>query len=158
MRRQARQWALMMLYGIDMAGTSAERAVQQFFASFGDGEPIDPGPPWQRVAAYRVAVAGDKMDDARAFASDRVLGVSAGRVEIDQRIQEVSRKWRMARMGVVERNVLRLGAFEVLHRGEDVPRKVAINEAVELAKTFGDAGAGGFVNGILDRIDGGGAR
>lgn len=154
MRRQARQWALMMLYGMDVSGTGPERAIQQFFASFGDGEPIDPGPPWQRGGTYRVAVPAGKLDEARAFATDRVEGVARARAALDERIAAVSRKWRLDRMGLVERNVLRLGAFEILHRDGDVPRKVAINEAVELAKTFGAEGAGAFVNGLLDRIQG----
>lgn len=154
MRRQARQWALMILYGMDVARTRADRAVPQFFSSFGTGEPLETLPGWDHATAYRVGVEPERSEEARRFTEDRVAGVAEHLDDLDARIQAVSKKWRLERMAVLDRNVLRLGAFEVLHRGEDVPRAVAINEAVELAKTFGTKEAGAFVNGILDRIAG----
>jgi N utilization substance protein B len=81
-----------------------------------------------------------------------VAGVEAALEELDATIGEVSRRWRLERMAILDRNVLRLAAFELLHRADDVPRKVAINEAVELAKTFGSSESGAFVNGVLDRV------
>lgn len=152
MRRAARQWALMILYGMDLSRVRAERAVELFFRSFGSGEPIDPPPSWDRHPAFRVALEGRRVDEARAWTLDRVSGVEEHRESIDAAISEVSRRWRIERMAILDRNVLRLAAFELLHRQDDVPRKVAINEAVELAKTFGTAEAGAFVNGILDRV------
>ena len=152
MRRQARQWALMILYGMDIAKKAPERAVAGFFEAFGTGAPIDPAPSWDLMPAYRVAVEPNHRTEAEAFALDRVQGVDAFRDSIDEAIRRVSRNWRLERMAVLDRNVLRLGAFELLYRGQDVPRKVAINEAVELAKTFGSAESGAFVNGLLDRV------
>ena len=143
----------MMLYGIDVAKTPVDAAVRGFFEAFGDGAPIDPGPAWDRAPAYRVYAPRDRFEEARAFAADRVRGVREEQVALDRRVQETSRRWRMERMAIIDRNILRLGAFEILHRGAEVPRKVAINEAVELAKTFGAAESGAFVNGLLDRIE-----
>lgn len=151
MRRQARQWSLMILYAIDVAGHRADRALDGFFHAFGDGEPLEDVPPWDASGSFRVSAAGE---EARSFARDRVEGVSEVRAQLDEAIQAVSRNWRLARMATIDRNVLRLGAFELIHRGHDVPRKVAINEAVELAKLFGASDSGAFVNGILDRIGG----
>lgn len=156
MRRAARQWALMILYGMDLTRARAERAVELFFDSFGSGEPIDPAPSWDRQPAYRVAAEPSRTDEARAWTLDRVSGVERTRAQLDAAITEVSRRWRLERMAILDRNVLRLAAFELLHRCDDVPRKVAINEAVELAKTFGSAESGAFVNGVLDRVGRGG--
>ena len=70
--------------------------------------------------------------------------------EIDARIQEVSANWKLGRMSVIDRNVLRLAVFELTSGG--TPPRVVLNEAVELAKTFGSADSGRFVNGVLDRL------
>lgn len=152
MRRQARQWALMILYAMDVAGARAERAASSFFLAFGDGEPIDPPPDWDTSPPYRIDAGSPRAEEARAFALDRVEGVERHREALDAAIRQVSTNWRMERMAVLDRNVLRLGAFEILYRADDVPRKVAINEAVELAKMFGARESGAFVNGILDRL------
>ena len=89
--------------------------------------------------------------EARRFAGELVRGVIEHRDEIDARIVAVTEHWDLARMAVVDRNVLRLGTYELLFR-EDIPPKVSINEAVELAKRYSTAESGTFVNGILDRI------
>jgi len=78
-------------------------------------------------------------------------GVWRHREEVDGLIREAAQNWRLERMTFVDRNLLRLGAYEILH-ASDVPYAVAINEAVELGKKFGSAESGGFLNGILDRI------
>lgn len=80
-----------------------------------------------------------------------LAGVWEHREEIDGRIREAAENWRLERMTLVDRNLLRLGVFEILH-SPDVPYAVAINEAVELGKKFGSGDSGGFLNGILDRI------
>lgn len=72
-------------------------------------------------------------------------------VDIDRRIQEVSEHWSVARMSPVDRNVLRVGVCELLHCLE-VPRKVVIDEAVEIGKRFGTAESGAFINGVLDAV------
>ena len=80
-----------------------------------------------------------------------VRGVAEHRRQIDDAIEGVSSNWRLDRMARVDRNVLRLAAYELLHR-PDVPVKVAINEAIELGKKYGSESSGAFINGVLDRI------
>ena len=88
---------------------------------------------------------------ARAFAQDLVAAASTRAQEIDDLITSSSKNWRIERMSRVDRNILRLGACELV-AFHDVPVKVVINEAVELAKRFGTAESSAFVNGVLDRI------
>ena len=84
------------------------------------------------------------------FAQSLLTGVRRRRPELDRLLTETAQNWSLKRMSVTDRNVLRLGAYEILYGG--TPRPVAINEAVELAKRFGAAHSGQFVNGILDRL------
>jgi N utilization substance protein B len=88
---------------------------------------------------------------AQAFATDLVAAATSRTTEIDELITSSSKNWRIDRMSRVDRNILRLGATELL-AFRDVPVKVVINEAVELAKRFGTAESSAFVNGVLDRI------
>lgn len=152
-RRRARECALMTLYSMDVAGLWPDTALERFFTSFVDGEPLDPppsyAPPEAAKRALKISVSETEM---RAYTELLVEGVGRHLEELDTLIQSISRNWRLARMAVVDRNVLRMAAFELTHRGDDVPRKVAINEAIEVAKRFGSAESGAFVNGILDRI------
>ena len=90
-------------------------------------------------------------DTARAFARELVAAAAARATEIDELIAGSSKNWRIDRMSRVDRNILRLGTCELLVF-TGVPVKVAINEAVELAKRFGTAESSAFVNGVLDRI------
>lgn len=85
------------------------------------------------------------------FARRLLMGVLEQRSEIDRRIESSSSHWSLDRMNVVDRNILRVATFELLFC-EDIPAKVSINEALELAKTFADREAVSFLNGILDRI------
>ena len=87
----------------------------------------------------------------RDFARTLVAGVRAHQPRIDALISEVAENWRIDRMAAIDRNILRLGAYEMLYC-DDVPRKVAINEALELAKRYSTAQSSRFVNGILDRL------
>nr|HEX4313234.1 transcription antitermination factor NusB [Kofleriaceae bacterium] len=89
--------------------------------------------------------------DAQTFAYKLVATASERGTEIDELVQGASRNWRIDRMSRVDRNILRLGACELLAFA-DVPVKVVINEAVELAKRFGTAESSAFVNGVLDRV------
>ncbi len=75
----------------------------------------------------------------------------AHQVELDARISHVAENWRLDRMAAIDRNILRIGAFEMLF-GEGVPAKVAINEALELAKRYSTSQSSRFVNGVLDRL------
>lgn len=91
--------------------------------------------------------------EVRAYARALVDGAMARADEIDRRISEAALHWKLHRIAPVDRSVLRLAIFELLER-PDVPPKVVINEAVDLAKKFSTEGSGAFVNGILDRIYG----
>lgn len=92
-----------------------------------------------------------RSEDLRAFCRTLYDGVLAHRKEIDDRLTTAAENWRVARMAAVDRNVLRLGAYEVLFAREDPPAAV-IEEAIELARRYGSADSPAFVNGILDRL------
>ena len=126
-RRRARRMALQFLYQVDLTGEALEPALENFRAAFG----LDPR--------------------TREFFLTRVRGVVAGKSDLDRIIQASSRNWKLERMAKVDRNILRLAVFE-LTSCPDVPARVAINEAVELAKDFGTDDSGPFVNGVLDAI------
>lgn len=89
--------------------------------------------------------------EGRAFADQLVRGVVSSLGRVDRLIGAASANWRVERMTRVDRNVLRLGAYE-LSSCPDIPRAVSLDEAVELAKRFGTEESGSFVNGVLDRI------
>ena len=91
-----------------------------------------------------------RADDMIAFARELVAGVRQHRAELDALIEQTAANWSLKRMAATDRNVLRLGAYELLHT--DTPPRVAIDEAVELAKRFGSAQSSQFVNGILDKV------
>ena len=89
--------------------------------------------------------------NVREFAQPLIEGMIAHLPEIDERIKRYCENYNLNRISPVDRNVLRLAIYEMLYR-DDIPPVVSINEAIELAKTFGGAESGGFVNGILDRV------
>lgn len=126
-RRKGREAALQMLYQMDVSGASAEQAITLF---------------WEHLGGTR---------DGEEFANALVSGFGRDAVRIDETIRQVSQHWRLERMARVDRNILRLGTYEILAMA-DVPRRVTINEAVELAKRFGNEASAGFVNGVLDKI------
>jgi transcription antitermination protein NusB len=129
-RTKARERAVQALYQIDVAATDLDEALSRFWKSF---EPVE--------------------REVMQVAEELVRGVARHRRELDAAIEAVSQNWRLDRMARVDRNVLRLAAFELLHR-DNVPVKVAINEAIELGKKFGSESSGAFINGILDRVAG----
>ncbi|MBN2096932.1 MAG: transcription antitermination factor NusB, partial [Candidatus Omnitrophica bacterium] len=88
----------------------------------------------------------------KEFAVQLVQGTLKNLGQIDELISKYAQNWQLKRMAVIDRNILRLGCFELLFL-EEVPPKVAINEAVELAKRYGDSDSSKFVNGILDKIN-----
>lgn len=126
-RRKGREAALQMLYQIDVSGVTADQAIQAY---------------WTHLGANR---------EGEAFANALVRGWADDREHIDGLIRDVSQHWRLERMARVDRNILRLATYELLSFA-DIPRRVTLNEAVELAKRFGSEGSAGFVNGVLDRI------
>jgi N utilization substance protein B len=91
--------------------------------------------------------------EIRLFADPLIRGVLAHGAAIDELIKSHAKNWELHRLAAVDRNVMRLAIFEMLHR-EDIPPAVSINEAVEIAKKFSTQDSGKFVNGILDKIRG----
>lgn len=132
-RRVAREAALQMLYGLDAAGALA------------------PGDVDAQIRAYWEHVDEVSRTEGRAYADAIVRGVTAEIDAIDGEIRAAQTNWRLERMARVDRNILRIAAWEML-RGTEVPAEVAIDEAIELAKTFGTEDSSAFVNGSLDRL------
>ena len=138
-RARSRQVALQVLYAGDLGAGTRRR-----------GRAASGAPPSAEEVFDSVAGSFDLPEGARAFAKELVCGVSARRDEIDALLAEHSRNWRLDRMAAVDRNVLRIGAFELLCT--DTPASVVIDQAVELARRFGDEPSPAFVNGILDAL------
>jgi transcription antitermination protein NusB len=137
MRRRARECALQILYQLDVqaeteeAQLSAEQvkaAVERYWESF---EVVTP--------------------EEQAFAERLAMGVAADVQALDQAIAGVSLNWKMSRMDKVDRNLIRLAAYEIL-RCPDIPRSVSINEALEMARRYGGGDSVPFINGILDQL------
>ncbi len=126
MRRESREKAFQTLFLMDALGVGPDEAIPLF------------------------ALASSPPRDEEYYLGT-VRGVWERREEIDALIRDAAENWRIERMARVDRNILRLGAYEIRH-GKDIPYAVAINEAVDLAKRFGAEESGAFVNGILDRI------
>jgi len=91
-------------------------------------------------------------DEIDPYCHEMIQGVIAHRAEIDDIINRFSSNWKISRMAGTDRNILRIAVFEMLHQQKDVPHKVAIDEAVDIAKKFGTEESGAFINGILDGI------
>jgi len=124
--------------------TAREAALQMLFALDTTGNDVD-----QTIYDYWRETPGDP--EGKSYANELVNGVVAVLGELDQRITGASAHWRVDRMTRVDRNVLRLGVYELAYR-RDVPRAVALDEAVELAKRYGAQDSGAFVNGVLDQV------
>ncbi|MEX0715681.1 MAG: transcription antitermination factor NusB [Planctomycetaceae bacterium] len=125
-RSKAREVALQMLYQRDLNPDVAADAVREMIAEQLPDEP------------------------SRKFCWDLFVGVMEWRNHLDSRIQEVAENWTVSRMPPTDRNLLRMGGFELLY--SDTPHRVVIDEAVELAKRYGTAQSSQFVNGILDKL------
>jgi N utilization substance protein B len=104
---------------------------------------------WGPRAELPPPTAGEA--ETRLFADPLIRGVIEHRDELDERIKQHARNWDFHRIAAVDRNIMRLAIFEMLHR-EDIPPVVSINEAVDIAKKYSTQESGKFVNGILDRI------
>ncbi|MEZ6184578.1 MAG: transcription antitermination factor NusB [Planctomycetota bacterium] len=98
------------------------------------------------------ASEGSWRGEAKAYARTLLLGILRERPAVDRELSQVAKNWELKRMAAVDRNVLRLGAYELMFQGAEVPAPVAIDEAVNLAKRYSGKESGGFVNGILDKV------
>jgi transcription antitermination factor NusB len=129
-RSQSREFALQILYQIDITRDNFEQVWDGFWFACEDK---------------------DVEEAVKDFTRQLVKGVADNLSAIDLKISHYAKNWELERMAVVDRNILRLSAYEILFCN-DIPAKVSINEAVELAKKYSDVQAGKFVNGILDKI------
>ena len=134
-RRRAREFVLQALYQSDLSGGGAAAALEALWLGQVDG------------GMEVKAAASGEID----FAQRLGVGVDERLEEIDALIERASKNWRVPRMPAVDRNILRLATYELL-ACPDVPVSVSINEAVELAKRYGDKDSRAFINGLLDRI------
>ncbi|HEV8544059.1 MAG TPA: transcription antitermination factor NusB [Verrucomicrobiae bacterium] len=154
MRREARERAVQFLFQHDLnKPEKLEDALNQFWDSQRTaaiaadkgkarwGETLELPPPTSEEAAIRL------------FADPLIRGTVEHLEEVDARIRHHAKNWDLNRMAVVDRNVLRLAIYEMLHR-DDIPPIVSINEAVDIAKRFSTDESGRFVNGILDKVKG----
>ncbi len=96
-------------------------------------------------------IAHLEVDEPSAYARELFSGVRSNLAELDERISSVSHHWRVERMSLIDRNIIRLGTFEILYV-DDVTTAVAINEATEIARRYGDTDSWSFVNGVLDAV------
>jgi len=129
-RTKAREYVLQMLYQVDITQGKWQEVLENFTAS-----------------SDRLDLSGELKD----FSAELLGGVLDHLQEIDKKISKYAANWQLERMAFVDRNIMRLGCFELLFRA-DIPPKVAINEAVELAKKYSGLESGKFVNAILDQI------
>jgi N utilization substance protein B len=108
----------------------------------------DDGVESGEIVARNLVRYEDMIDD-KQFINDLVSGVLAHQDELDSKIQPIAPDWPIEQIARIDRTILRMGLFELLHMGDIVPAKVAINEAVELAKAFGSDNSSKFINGVL---------
>lgn len=128
-RTKARECALKILYAIDVTKDDVKKCIDTF---------------WQNHE--------EKDAEMRQFADSLVVGVYNNKELIDKLITTYSTNWQLKRLAVIDRNILRFAVYELLYM-EDIPPKVAINEAIDIAKKYGDKDSGKFVNGVLDKIN-----
>ena len=126
-RRETREWIVQFLFQLDFNPEPMDIALRDFWE---EKEPVE---------------------REKIYAEEIIKGVVQHKEELDLRLSEYAKRWNSERMGAVDRTVMRVALFEMLHR-EDVPPIVSINEAVHFAKDFSSFASGRFVNGVLDRI------
>ncbi|MBU4477710.1 MAG: transcription antitermination factor NusB [Candidatus Omnitrophica bacterium] len=127
-RTKARECALQVLYAIDIRKVNRQEILEQYW------------------------LENNVDSDVKIFALKLIEGTTAKMGQINELITKYTDNWRIERMAVIDRNVIRMATYELLF-DEEIPPKVAINEAVELAKKYGDEESGRFVNGVLDKIN-----
>lgn len=148
LRHEARRWALQFLFQSEFnQADSLNEGLRLFWKQQDEDLANEP----TASASANLQPSAQQRTRARQFAEELIRGVIAHHREIDPLIAQHAENWALERMGTVDRNVMRIAVYEMLHR-EDIPPVVSINEAVELAKAFSSTESGAFVNGILDRI------
>ena len=151
-RRRSRAVALQILHQMDVSPElDADGGLSLYFgqlAAPGGQVAVDEDEPAPGEGGGNGLDGGGPID--RALVEQLIRGVFQHRAELDQMLTASAKNWRLERMALVDRNVIRLALYEIKYRA-DVPVAVAINEAIELTKRFGSAEASAFVNGLLDR-------
>lgn len=128
-RTHAREFALQVLYQLEMNPATADELLAIFWAETPGAEP-----------------------EIREYAERLVRGTVEKKAELDETIQKATQNWDLDRMAVIDRCILRFSTYELLYM-QDIPPKVSINEAVNIAKKFSQEDSGKFVNGVLDKIN-----
>ena len=126
-RRRSREIALQVLYQMEVIEVPPEEALRLYYQCF------------------------DSPLELRPFCEELVRGVYLHKLEIDGVIASASEHWRLERMSIVDRNILRIALYEMLYCSS-IPPKVSINEAIDLGKMYGSSESGSFINGILDHV------
>jgi transcription antitermination factor NusB len=126
-RRKARELTIQILFAMEFSSLDQDEIVELVCKNF------------------------DSSRSARTFSEELVRGVRENMKHLDKVIRRSSKNWRIERMSIVDRSILRLAAYEMLYRKE-IPYKVSIDEAVELGKRYGTEESGSFINGVLDNI------
>ena len=159
-RRAQRLLAFQVLYSQEFQSCATEEELRRAFVSVppfvseleaDDGGNAGDIEKFFSASGGTESVEGEGQDEPSGFGWELVKGVWLNRSEIDSIIARFARNWRLDRLGRAELNILRLGTYEMLYRG-DIPPRVTINEALELDKQFGDPRSSSFVNGILDAV------
>ncbi len=140
-RRVARELALRLLFQRDLSGGSPESTALAFEQSFNPDTDEE----------HSLEISADEYARAWPLARDFFFGVCGHLAELDQGIGQAAANWSLGRMSPVDRGLIRLAYYEMLYR-DDIPPKVSLNDALEIAKSYGDDDSGAFINGILDRL------
>lgn len=142
-RTRSREFALQVLYQIDITHGETRAVLDDFWKDRSD---------LILSSEEKKIIESDKRDpEVRKYTETLIFGTLEQLDTIDKMIEKFAENWEMKRMAFVDRNILRLSTYEMIYLDE-IPLKVAINEAVELAKRYGESDSSKFVNGILDRI------
>ena len=127
-RRQARENVLKILYQVEILGDDLDSVLDRYW---------DASPTFD--------------DTIKKFANELVKGIAEKKDELDEVIKNKLKNWNFERVAIIDRNILRMGVYEIMFR-EDIPDSVSINEAIEIAKKYGDQESSRFINGILDKV------
>jgi N utilization substance protein B len=153
-RREARERAVQFLFQHDLnPPEDLERALNEFWESQRAAAIAEDKGPATWGQAVELPPPSAEEAEMRLFAEPLIRGALQHRDAIDEQIKKHVKNWELHRIAAVDRNILRLAIYEMLHR-EDIPPIVSINEAVDIAKKFSTQESGKFVNGILDQVKG----
>ena len=153
-RREAREHAVQFLFQHDLnPPEDLALALDEFWDSQRSAAIAEEKGPANWGQPHELPPPTAEESEVRLFAEPLIRGVLEHRDAIDEKIKSHARNWEFHRIAAVDRNIMRLAIYEMLHR-EDIPPVVSINEAVDIAKKFSTQDSGKFVNGILDKIRG----